>query len=132
MVEVDEHLGDPRAGEGVEPNVKEGAIADRYQALWRRVGDGPQPGSCSRRQQKGLHLAAFRTTPSARIRALASARTPSSPPIPSSQDAYAATESAGVRLGSQPSFRKALMSDWICRVSPKRYSPVISASSAEP
>ena len=42
---------------------------------------------------------ARRTTPSARIRASASASTPSSPSMPFSHAAYAATESAGGTLG---------------------------------
>ena len=54
---------------------------------------------------------AFRTTPRARIRAFASASTPSRPSMPLSQAAYAATESAGVRRGCQPSARRALMSE---------------------
>ena len=67
---------------------------------------------------------AFLTTPRARIRASASASTPSRPSMPLSHSAYAATESAGARWGSQPSARRALISDRMCRVSPKRYSPV--------
>ena len=47
--------------------------------------------------------------------------------MPLSHSAYAATESAGVRCGSQPSARSALMSEKMWRVSPKRYSPVTTA-----
>ena len=75
---------------------------------------------------------ACRTTPSSRIRASASARTSSRPGIPRSQAAYSATESAGVRIGAQPSCLRASMSEQMCRVSPNRYSPVIRAARSEP
>ena len=52
--------------------------------------------------------------------------------MPSSHSAYARTESAGVRWGSQPSLRSLLTSDRMCRVSPNRYSPVTLASSSDP
>ena len=52
--------------------------------------------------------------------------------MPLSHSAYAATESAGVRRGSQPSSRRALMSERMCRVSPKRYSPVTTPGWSDP
>ena len=79
--------------------------------------------------RKAFIAPAFRTTPRARIRAFASASTPSRPSMPSSHSAYAATESAGVRCGSQPSARRALMSERMWRVSPNRYSPVTTPGS---
>ena len=60
---------------------------------------GLQPTADARGEQEGLHVRDFLTTPRARIRALASASTPSRPSMPLSHSAYAATESAGVRLG---------------------------------
>ena len=47
--------------------------------------------------------------------------------MPRSHSAYSATESAGVRVGAQPSCLRASMSEKMCRVSPNRYSPVILA-----
>ena len=52
--------------------------------------------------------------------------------MPSSHAAYAATDRAGVRRGSQPNSRSALMSDRLCRVSPKRYSPVTTPGWSDP
>src|SRR5262245_11986269 len=132
VVEIDENLVDSRAAELVEPDVEQGPTVDDQHALRGCIGDRPQAAADTRGEQEGLHASAFRTTPRARIRAFAPASTPSRPSMPSSQAAYAATDSTGVCRGSHPSARSAPMSDRMCRVSPKRYSPVTTPAWSEP
>src|SRR5690348_11468620 len=132
VVQVDEYFVHARPVERVEPDVEHRLAADGNHALGDGVRDRPQPAADAGGEQEGLHVPAFRTTPRARIRASASASTPSRPSMPLSHSAYAATESAGVRWGSQPSARRALISDRMCRVSPKRYSPVTIPGTSDP
>ena len=87
MMKVDQHLIDPRAMEGVEPEVEQRRASDGEQALRCVVCDRPQPGAGPRGQQEGLHEATFRTTPSERMLALAASRIPSSPSMSSSHSA---------------------------------------------
>src|SRR5690348_6259254 len=132
VVQVDEDLVHSRPVERAEPDVVHRLAVDGAHACGNGVGDRTQPAADARGEQEGFHACVLRTTPRARMRALASASTPSRPSMPLSHSAYAATESAGVFLGSQPSSRRALMSEKICRVSPKRYSPVTTADWLEP
>src|SRR5689334_4002165 len=132
VVQVEEDLVDTGPVERVKPDVKQGPTVDVQHALRGDVGDRPQAAADPGREEKRLHASALRTTPRARIRAFASVSTPSRPSMPSSHSAYAATDSVGVRFGSQPSARRALMSETMCRVSPKRYSPVTTAGSLDP
>src|SRR5262249_15611282 len=111
VVQVDEDLVNTRAIERVEPDVEHGLSVYGQHALRGGIGDRPQAAANPRGEKERLHVPAFRTTPRARIRAFASASTPSRPSMPLSQAAYAATESAGVCSGSHPSARKALTSD---------------------
>ena len=87
VVQVDQDLVDTRAVERIEPDVEQGPVADDQHALRGGVGDRPQAAADSRGEEEGLHASAFRTTPRARIRAFASASTPSRPSMPSSQAA---------------------------------------------
>src|SRR5262249_44498276 len=124
VMEVDENLVDSRAAELIEPDVEQGPAVDDQHALGGCIGDRPQAAANPPGEQEGLHASASRTPPRARIRASAPASPPSRPSMPSSQEAYAATDWTGVCRGSHPSARSAPMSDKMCRVSPKRYSPV--------
>src|SRR5262249_24559534 len=99
VVKVDEDLVDTRAAERVEPDVKQGPVIDNHHALRDSIGNRPQAAADSSGEQEGLHVPALRTTPRARIRALASASTPSRPSMLSSHAAYAATDSTGVCRG---------------------------------
>ena len=101
----------PAFAEVVEPDVEQRPTPHLDQALGHVVGERAQPRPEPRRQQEGLHPSASRTTPRDRIVASASARTASSPGIPSSQSAYSATDSAGVRVGAHPSCSRAAMSE---------------------
>src|SRR6185312_936062 len=132
VMEVDENLVDTCGVERLEPDIDQGPPVDDYHAFRHSVGDGPQPAADAGSEQESLHGVVLRTTPRARMRASASASTLSRPSIPLSQAAYAATESAGVRWGSQPKERSAPISEKMCRVSPNRYSPVTTPGSADP
>src|SRR6516165_1960106 len=131
-MEVYQDLVDARRVEGVEPDIEHWPVIDDQHALWGGVGDRPQPSAETGREEEGLHASILRTTPSARILALASASTPSRPSSFSSHAAYSATDSAGVRRGSHPSARRALMSERMWRVSPERYSPVTTPGKPDP
>ena len=87
VVQVDEDLVDARAVECVEPDVEHRLAVDGHHAFRDRVGDRPQPAAHPGGEQESLHVAAFLTTPRARIRASASASTPSRPSMPSSHAA---------------------------------------------
>ncbi len=87
MVGVDQHLGDAGEVEGVEPPVEQGGAPDRQQAFGLLVGERTQPRTEAGGEKEGLHWYDIRTTPSWRIRALASLRTQSRPCLFSSQAA---------------------------------------------
>ncbi len=117
----------PAFGERVEPDVEHRPAADLDQALGRRVGDRAQPGAQPGREQEGLHAPAFRTTPSARICASASASTSSSPGM-SLEPLRVLRDRLRRRTASapSPSCLRASMSEQMWRVSPNRYSPLIT------
>src|SRR5207253_10075545 len=121
VMQVDQDFIDARAVERVKPDIEQRPVADAHHALRGDIGDRPQAAADSRGEEKGLHASALRTTPRARIRAFASASTPSRSSMPSSHAAYAATDSTGVRFASHPKALRALMSETMCRVSPNRY-----------
>ena len=75
VVEVDQDLLDACRIERVEPDIDQGPAVDGHHALRDGVGDRPQAAAHARGEEKSLHVSAFRTTPSARIRALAWAST---------------------------------------------------------
>src|SRR6266536_927880 len=131
-MQVHQDLVHARAVERIEPDVKQRLAAHVKHALRGDIGDRPHAAADSRGEKESLHAPALRTTPRARIRAFASSSTWSRPSMPRSHAAYAATDSAGVRFGSHPSSRSALMSEKMCRVSPKRYSRVTSADLPDP
>ena len=129
VMEVDQDLVDPRAVERVEPDVEQGPAADGQHALRGGVGDRPQPAADSRGEQEGLHASglpddAEGAHPRVRLGQHAVEAVHALEPGGVGRD-----RSAGVRRGSQPSARRALMSERMWRVSPNRYSPVTTPGS---
>ena len=133
VVEVDEDFVDPRAVKRVEPDVKQGPVIDGQHAFRDGVRDRPQPAADSRREQEGFHLIRppddpERTHPSVGLGQHSVETVHALKPRGICRDRF------GRRTLGLPaqSSQSALMSERMCRVSPKRYSPVTTPAWREP
>ena len=103
-----------------------------HHALRDGVGDWPQPAADPRSEKEGLHVPHLPDDPQS-----------THPRVGLGEHAFETVQFlnpcgiGGNRLGRRtprfpPSARRALMSESMWRVSPKRYSPVTTPGSAEP
>ena len=132
VVGVDEHLVDSRARRARRARCRASAGRRPHEALRASCRSAGAAGCRARRRAgrpscAGLPDHAERAHPRVGV-----ASTSSRPGMSRSHSAYSATDSAGVLRGAHPSCFRASMSEQMCRVSPNRYSPLITAGRSDP